>query len=403
MTEHGRADPRIGCVPVTSRASVGCSGLNTAGPLSATSRVKHFVNVEAGTVRLAYGNVYNNVGVETDGPNNVTVKAAIEFSSGGYIVPVRFSGSRTVVIPPGGVVWSDPVSVDAAVGDYFYSRTLVTVGSGSERWPVGWATLTADGEGVEVSVDKVDSGTVAANNTFCYGPMAISGRVSGTPLKVLGGVGDSIMSGNGDSNTKGWWYRKFSGVVPEQRVAYPSEQGLSFALPTRRQSRMQFIDACTSIICGYGINDVKSAVAAVQIKRDMITCWRYGARRGCAVYQHTLTPVTTSTDSWVTTVNQTVTANEANRTAVNDWLRDGAPFTTNDFEPAAIGASGGSVVRTGMAAHPLTALLEFADVVETSHNSGIWKASNTGDGTHPNATGHQALADSFTLTSIGMS
>lgn len=397
-------DPRLislRSVPVASRVSVPTSGLNTAGPTQATTRIKHRLNVETGTVQLAYGNHYNNAGVETVGPNNITVKASIEFVTGSYIIPVRFGGARTIVIPPGGVVWSDPISLDLAVGDFFYSRTNVVVGSGTERWPTGWATLTADGEGVETGVDKADSGTVTANNTFCYGPLSIRGSAI-TLTKVLGGIGDSIMSGNGDGNTKGWWYRKFSGVIPEQRLAYPSEMAQSFAMPTRRHPRLPLIDGCTSIIFGYGINDIKSGNAAVQVKRDMITSWRYGARRGTKCYQHTLTPVTTSTDTWATTGNQTVTANEANRVAVNDWLRDGAPFTTNDFEPAAIGATGGLIVRTGAAGHPLTGLLEFADVVETARNSGIWKASRTGDGTHPNATAHQELADSFTLASVGM-
>jgi hypothetical protein len=392
------------------------SGLSTAGSVTqATSRVKHRVNVEAGTVELAYGNFYNNAGTETVGPNDITVKAYLEFPlASTYYVPVTFGGAPTVVIKPGGIVWSDPIALDLPVGSTFYSRTNVSVATTANRWPIGWATLTADGEGVITGVDYADgSGTVTANNTFCYSPLSIRGRTS-CLTKAVAGIGDSIMSGSGDSNTKGWWFRSFTDVVPEQRISYASEQATAFNRPDRRGLRLPLLDGCTHLICANGVNDVKAPQTVATIKAELISNWRYGMRRGMKVWQTTVTPVTTSTDGWVTTANQTVTANEANRTAVNDWLRDGAPLDSVTFAAQAIGSVSselpsyvrtrdGSTVRAGAAGHPLTGVLEFADAVETSRNSGIWKAGYTSDGTHPlGATGHGALAATFTLAQLGL-
>ena len=108
------------------------------------------------------------------------------------------------------------------------------------------------------------------------------------------------------------------------------------------------------------------------------------------MYQTTVTPQTTSTDAWVTTANQTVTAVHARRIGLNDWIRDGAPFDTATGLAVAVGATGSTIVRAGTRAHPLKGFFEIADIVETSRNSGIWKAGWTTDGLHPNATGYAA-------------
>jgi hypothetical protein len=64
----------------------------------------------------------------------------------------------------------------------------------------------------------------------------------------------------------------------------------------------------------------------------------------------------------------------------------------------AIGTSG--AVLAGQAGHPLYSHWEIADQVETAHNSGIWKASYTTDGLHPNTTGINAAAAGVNYSQI---
>jgi lysophospholipase L1-like esterase len=116
-----------------------------------------------------------------------------------------------------------------------------------------------------------------------------------------------------------------------------------------------------------GINDITGGQNLAAMQARMQTVWAMLAAHGVTdIFQTTITPVTTSTDAWATVVNQTATATNGVRVSVNDWLRS---------KPAGI-----------------TGILEVADLAETARNSGIWKAGFTADGTHPNVTGHAALA-----------
>jgi len=92
-----------------------------------------------------------------------------------------------------------------------------------------------------------------------------------------------------------------------------------------------------------------------------------------SIFQTTMEPYTTSTDSWATTTNQTVTPEESVRTAVNTWIR-GMPFGVKGF-------------------------FEIAGQVETSQDSGKWDTNGraswyTSDGIHENNRAALAIAAS---------
>lgn len=54
-------------------------------------------------------------------------------------------------------------------------------------------------------------------------------------------------------------------------------------------------------------------------------------------------------------------------------------------------------VRSGCDGHAAVAeYFEYADALESARNSGVWKAGYTGDGVHPNSTGHDATVGIFT-------
>jgi lysophospholipase L1-like esterase len=174
----------------------------------------------------------------------------------------------------------------------------------------------------------------AGYNEYVLGPSAILGQPIDPGKSVVGVVGDSIVAGTGDFQV-GWVQRLLNGNYSFQKVAYPGE--------------------------GVGL-----------------------------VYATTCTPQTTSTDGWVTVINQTVAnaGKETKRVQYNDWLRDGAPTVGG----VAVAVGTNPAVRAGEVGHPLFGFIEVATLAESGVNSGLWKAGYTDDGTHPNSVGAAGIA-----------
>lgn len=376
-------------VPCATRATAphipGTSGaftnLSNGTDTSATYRRSHTTTAGSTDYRFAYANYYNLSGVETDGLNDITVKASVELASG-VLFPIRFQGQRSVTIKPGAMVWSDPVSLRIAKGTLFYSRTYVSVTSG-QKWPLGmteWHGLgdynnRAVAQSTSVGADMTDTGTFSTNtDEAMYGPVAIWGATTSSPSPIIGIVSDSIGVGYLDYGTNdGWIVRALNGKYRFQHVGMSSGKIDDWSTPAKNYRRSPLLSPCTDIIVALGTNNIGGSLATNQPL--MQTVFADFARTGRRVWVPTVPPYTTSTDSFVTTANQTVTANEANRVAMNNWIRT---------KPANV-----------------YGVIEVADVLETSRNSGIWKADGTAgnklttDGIHPNAAGSALAATAF--------
>jgi hypothetical protein len=87
-----------------------------------------------------------------------------------------------------------------------------------------------------------------------------------------------------------------------------SHTAKSFNLNSHRYLRMMAIRGATHAVCQYGVNDLNLALTPTfsSVGTDPVTAWRLMADRGMKVYQTTITPFTTSTDSFSTTTNQTI-------------------------------------------------------------------------------------------------
>jgi len=395
------------------------NGTDTGG----NYRMKHTVIQSCHDIQVAFGNFQNSSGTEQNGNGNLTIKASFETPSGVF-VPIYFNGSRTVVIEPGGLVWSDPVGLAFRAGETFFTRTYISVTSGT-RWPVQIITTTADGEGGLVGTTQTDmttSGTITASSVYAYSPFMFRATpnkpVSQAP--VIGVIGDSIAHGTGDSTApaarKGFVRKALTESYAQVMVPYESDTtpnwtyntlSSSYQAPWGSQRRKTFLNGISHAIVELGRNSLNStsisSVAGGQIAIELLSVWKTLAARGVKVYQTTITPQTTSTDAWATVGGQTIAdANkEGNRVYLNDWLRDGAPLQASNTDvPLAAGTSSGAI-RIGNANHPLVGIFEVADLAETARNSGIWKAGYTADGLHPNNTGTPALAPAITPSAFG--
>jgi hypothetical protein len=377
------------------------SNLSNGTDTTTTYRYKHVALFSGTEVRLLFGNFYNG---DVKGVNNITVRAGLEHpvatpqgsATVSSTMPVSFNGARGVTIEPGCWALSDPIAVDVTAGQLLYTRTNVTVASAGMKWPTSLYTYAGDQEGSTAGSDTSDSGTIATTSARGYGPVAVLGIPdSGKPVTV-GGMGDSIMFGSGDSgfpNGLGYATRALTGAnIGFMNLAKNTEQAAQVASSPGYKYRRNLMAACTHILEAYGRNDWGNAFTLAQVQANRIYLWTSAARRGIKVTAATNFPATTSTDGWTTAGNQTVVAGESVRTALNDWIRDGAPMLAG--VAVATGSSAAGTVRTGQAGHPLIGYHELADAAETSRNSGVWKT-----GTIRTVTDAAISNSSSTLTS----
>jgi lysophospholipase L1-like esterase len=372
-------------------------------------RIPHVVGSDAGEIRFVYTNWYTDrlatsapqTGAATftdvDGPSTIQISALLETSGNGAAGwAVTFGGQATVSIAPGGMIISDPVSIDVLKGATIYSVTRVISGN---FYPTKRSVIAGGSGGFASGVDATipwyagqTHNTVADSTGEFYGPSAILG-IPDTTAKAFLIAGDSIANGYGDGlpsgqhdftgnnaaqpwrNGGGYLVRALSGLAGVLNIAVSADLGRKFsgeqpnASTARRQSLTRF---CTDVIVEYGRNDVSGGSTLAAIQGYLITIWRRLARRGLTVHQTTITPKpSASSDSFMTVAGQTPGTDEAVRVALNDWLRDGAPLDGSTFAPLAVGAT---ALRKGQPGHPLTTVIDAADAAESSRNSGKWKA-----------------------------
>lgn len=224
--------------------------------------------------------------------------------------------------------------------------------------------INVSGSWTTFGTDASDATLVAGNQVPTslasgFGP-AVLGRLK-TPTIVLGMMGDSISRALENPDPILYYSGTFIGRAmrnqfPVIRLDKAAETMANYVShPQGRNSLLR--DAITHIILAHGRNDIE-VVTPATLEATLQQAADPFLARGVAVYAVTLLPTTTSTDGWATIANQTIasTSVNTNRVQYNDWLRGNW---------ASIGLSG---------------IFDWADAVETSRNSGIWKADNLSAG-----------------------
>lgn len=368
---------------------------------------RHVAMQDVSGLWLHLPNSINNGGAEADGPNDITVKATIwdpaDLSQGtsGTFIPVHFNGRRSASVEPGPGITSDFIPLALYAGGVFYVRVLVTVASTGQKWPLSMPVrYSQEGfvTGVGTPTDLTDSGTITNAGGRLYSATLLGLPVA--PRVSVEVAGDSINDGIGDTDPdQGWATTALTALgVPFQQVCLPSELANTFRQGRLRRRRISVSEGCRVSVTNHGINDLISTFSANQLKDSLIALWRARAVAGLFVVQNTITPRTSSTDSWATTTNQTPNLpgnGETYRVEVNNWLRDGAPVDPTTLAKLAIGAAG---LRAGQPGHPLGYVFDMADATESARNSGQWRVdlgASTTDGTHPSAAVHAAMSTAF--------
>lgn len=392
--------------PVVTKLAYGGQAASDGTTTGQSARTWFDIGVTVTGVRVVYTNFIG----ETPGANAINVKANIELvggtpsDSGSVLTSVFFNGQRTVTIQPGGIAISDVVPVTLTKGVGAYIRNYVSVATLGQTWPMGKFNDQGGGATLDrvtsTDTDIIDTvNPTGMGNTFLspYMPSAILG-VHGN--RTILTTGDSITFGAGttptaaDTRAGGYVMRAFKNLAGVINVSLPAERADQF-ISSGMRYRMQMAQFCTDTFCAYGNNDVHQGTNTfATVAARLQAVWALLAGYGLRLHVATITPRTTSTDAFVTTVNQTAHTQNSVRVTVNNWIRAGAPqdaTTGAAVAPGTAGAVPNPYIQT---------IADVTDAVETTRDSGIWKANYTGDGTHPNATAGAAMAATVPTVAI---
>ena len=160
-----------------------------------------------------------------------------------------------------------------------------------------------------------------------YAPLAIIGY---TTQPSVCGVGDSRFWGLGDSLTDatgdaGEVFRSIGPFFGYTKLASSGVTALSTT--THFVARLAVVPYCTHMIDGLGINDLAASTTAANLATYRTTI--AGFFPNAVIFGATLVPETTSSDSWATTTNQTVSVNP---TTFNALVRLGITGESNYFD-----------------------------------------------------------------------
>jgi lysophospholipase L1-like esterase len=368
---------------VTNRNDYFFSSLTAASDnYSRTYRLKRWSHKTLTTAdhRLVYANSRLLASGDTAATNAITLKASVE-GPNGTSLPVFFGGKREVTIEAGGFVTSDPVGMVLPPNTAFFVRTRVTVALTGHQWPLGGTLLTTEGETWVLS-DQVDNVTTMATNAgTAFGPVAIRGAVGQSipSVVIIGGsstIGQSdiaVDAGN-PQRDMGYLPRWLTNEVCYLKVARGNHR-LDMVLPDSR--RMSLIAALkpSHVIVQMGYTELfelSLGVAGTQAR--LLEVWQAMAALGAKVFQVTITPAASSSDSFATLANQTPFASSSLRLTVNDWIKS---------MPA-----------------PLSGVLDVAALVQDGTDPTRWKVTGgafgyTADGTHLSPAAYQMVAASL--------
>lgn len=334
----------------------------------------------------------NSTAYDTDPSGPISFNASLRVVSSsnpgtvtGTIYRLTFGGRTTATLDPGGRITADVLGISVALGDVVAVRTYLSSGTAyAPRITYGPPNVTGWG-GFTTTTDLTAPGSAAISSSFggYYGPAALLGNATPAAKSVLF-LGDS--EGIGAFDTAYWTrpalgfggfaIRALSGAAGLINAAISGDQASWFAGTNGSFRRLSNAARCNSAIIQYGANDIfnnsETAAALEGYNLNIATDLR---QLGIAkVFLTTLTPRTTSTDSWATTTNQTTVTGETQRVAYNTWVRAGCPVNATTLAAVAVGTSG--ALLAGSFGHPITGFFDIATTVESSLNSGKWLPCN---------------------------
>ncbi len=342
----------------------------------AMSRTGHYARSALTSLKIVSPN-FNDGG--TVPGVTASVKASVEYPAG-VCTAITFGGGSTGTIANNSFLLSDSVSVTIPNGAQFWIRQFwqgangtMSVSNHSDPSTMGDALDTAASGLTDKTVSCAAVTNTATGHTLP--PAAIVASIIVPSVCNVGnsleyGVGDSYSGSSGDI---GGVDRSIGGVFAYTGVGFGGNTAFAFSQNPQPAITTLINSYCTHVISEFGSNDIYVRGDSVATLKTSLTTL-YALYPGKTIFQTTITPRTTSSDSWATLVNQTIVSGDTSRVTFNTDLRAGT-----------FGPNGGKF--------DLTAALE------SSQDSGKWKVGGpcspwTADGIHPNPCGYLQIQSS---------
>lgn len=349
---------------------------------STMSRTYHYALDNISSLQVGYAawvpQVANTDALPT---HNCTMTGSVEYPAG-VMHQLTWGGNATATVTPGQTVLSDPLAVTIPLGAKFFLRRYITGASVAyynattaiqNTLTLGFTSqqIADDANGDAISyggADQTMSGTITSTDSNGFAPPCAIVATTTIPSVAL--IGDSITNGFRDTvqanqGLCGIMSRAISTRCGTINMGTNGDTALGFVTGTNSARRQALAQYCSHVNCEYGINDLLAGQTAAQLQANLQTIW--GMFSGKPMYQTTITPNTTSTDSWATTANQTAFAASAARISVNTFIRT--------------------------VPSPLAGIFDVCTTYESSLNSGLWAAPSVSvDGVHPTAAGYELIS-----------
>lgn len=351
-----------------------------ASAKSAMIRTVHRAADDIATLQIMEANWYLTTAfVETGSGADVTVTASVEYPLNSCTRITWDGGAAAGTVANGANKLSDLCAVAIPKGAFFAIRRYISCPAGNIYKPM--ADLTDHGFGTDV-YDFAASGTptdrtmtsapvtmTAGGSTgFCHYPAGIFAR---TRLPSFGIVGDSRSEGYAAAGaTTTFNGRGDSGEIARAIGAggFATLNGGTYGIMAQQfvashANQVQALSYCSHIVVQAAINDITGGASLAAVQASITTIAGYFPK--AQLILATTPPVSTSTDGWATTANQTPHATNGVRVALNAWKRQ--------------------------VPQPFAECWEVADLVESARGSGLWQPGFTGDGIHESAVGYAAI------------
>lgn len=346
-------------------------------------------------LRLGIEKVWGTQAAETNIAPTGVRKAYFGAAFGG-IGAAASTAQANLFVPAGGLAASDFVPLNAAAGSQIGIRVYTQAGN----WWTDHRFNSNESFRYSAFTDLSAGGTFGAQQgSYAFMPMGCLGHVD-VPSVNWVIIGDSEETGTIDGANNldtgdtygdvGWIERILDVKYPWSNLSTVADQVQWWVTESTSHRRWSWYAMAkpSDVLIGLGVNDVNTAgisYANFKIEYKALTDKARALSPGVRVWCVTLVPLTTSTDSWATTANQTVTAGNTVRQSINGDLR---------------------VPATALTTYGCDRVIDVAAVVEQGGSSaptGKWNAPNyTGDGLHPSITGHIAIETALEPSLTGL-
>ncbi|MEZ0114576.1 lysophospholipase L1-like esterase [Catenulispora sp. EB89] len=307
------------------------------------------------------------VGVQQNGGTTTATPVTVTFNG----------GSRSVTVPAGGKVASDPVAMPVTPG----TRLLVSIYVPSSA-PISTAPSNTYALQTEYNANGVDASGdqfFPTTNTFGFTTFLAGVDVDSAAKSTVVAIGDSITAamgtpGNSDTAWTDYLAARTGQVglgmvnVGETGDQVIADQPGNPSVTTRWTRDVLDIPGARTVIEEGGINDLRAGVTAAQLEAAQIKLAASAHNAGLKFLLTTLTPCGGVGGTGTESCNS---AFETQRLAYNSWVRGGAGGIADgysDFDAALGGYSNNGV-----------------GILNSTYDSG--------DHIHPNIQGNAVMAD----------